>query len=109
MRHGYRVLTARHGRDALLLWRGHATEIELLVTDLRMPEMGGQALVEALRAERPDLPVVVMSGYASGRREGERELLHREVFLAKPFTTESLLVRVRDALGRAARAAAGPR
>jgi two-component system, cell cycle sensor histidine kinase and response regulator CckA len=97
-RHGYRVLTARHGDDALLLWRAHAPEIELLVTDLRMPERGGQSLLGALRAERPSLPAVVMSGYASGRTPGERELLGREVFLAKPFTLESLLLQVRAAL-----------
>jgi PAS domain S-box-containing protein len=101
-RHGYRVLTARHGADALLVWRSAASDIQLVVTDLRMPEMGGQALVEALRAERPDVALVVMSGYASGRREGEKALLDHEVFLAKPFTSETLLVQVRAALADAA-------
>ncbi|MBC7897142.1 MAG: hypothetical protein H7066_17115 [Cytophagaceae bacterium] len=49
-------------------------------------------------ARRPGLPVVVMSGCASGRKAGEKEMLAREHFLAKPFTTESLLVQVRVAL-----------
>jgi hypothetical protein len=97
-RRGYHVLTARHGADAMLTWRARGAAIDLLVTDLRMPEMGGHALITTLRAERPDLPVVVMSGYASGRQGGEKALLEREVFLAKPFTTEALLVQVRSAL-----------
>ncbi len=102
-RHGYNVLTARHGADALLVWHAHPNEVQLLVTDLRMPEMGGQALISALRAECPGLPVVITSGYASGRRPGEKALLSREPFLAKPFTTESLLVQVRAALNDALR------
>jgi CheY-like chemotaxis protein len=97
-RHGYRVLAARHGGDALLLWRAHASEIQLLVTDVRMPELGGQALVDAVRAERPRLPVVVMSGYAGEGEPGAREPLARELFLAKPFTSEALLLHVRAAL-----------
>jgi CheY-like chemotaxis protein len=64
--------------------------------------------VARLRAERPALPVLVMSGYALGRDEAERALLAAEPLLAKPFTAESLLAAVRGALdGATPRAGAG--
>jgi hypothetical protein len=100
-RHGYRVVAARHGADAQLAWEEHGGAIDVVVTDLRMPTMGGIALVQWLRAQRPTLPLVLMSGYAQARDETEAALLEREVFLEKPFTTETLLVRVREALNRA--------
>jgi nitrogen-specific signal transduction histidine kinase len=102
VRHGYRVLAARHGNDALLVWRDHAAEIDVLVTDLRMPELDGRALVARLRGERPDLPVVLMSGYAG--TDGDTQFLEREIFLAKPFATDTLLGRVREALDQCQRA-----
>jgi CheY-like chemotaxis protein len=97
-RNGYRVLTARHGADALLTWSQRPDEIDLVVTDMRMPTMGGRALVERLRAERPDVAIVVMSGYTSEHDEVEATMLQREIFLEKPFTAESLLTHVRTAL-----------
>lgn len=56
--------------------------------------------MDVLRAERPDLPVVVMSGYMGEQDEAEVALLQRELFLEKPFSAESLLVHVRTALDR---------
>ncbi|MBV9880913.1 MAG: PAS domain-containing protein [Gemmatirosa sp.] len=102
-RHGYRVIAVRHGADAVLAWRERAGAIDGVVTDLRMPAMGGRALVEWLRAQQPSLSVVLMSGYASATDAAEAALIGREVFLGKPFTAESLLVCVRAALDRAAR------
>jgi CheY-like chemotaxis protein len=99
-RHGYRVIAARHGADAVLAWQAHRGAVDAVVTDLRMPAMGGEPLVAWLRAQQPALPVVVMSGYASGSDPAEVELLAREPFLAKPFSTELLLVAVREALDR---------
>ena len=92
-RAGYTVLEARHGADALLVWREHAGAVDLLLTDVRMPEMGGLELVAALRAERPTLPVVVMSGYSDVGAPGNTEW-----FLEKPFSREALLRCVRKAL-----------
>jgi two-component system, cell cycle sensor histidine kinase and response regulator CckA len=97
-RNGYRVVAARHGADAVLAWEEYGGAIDAVVTDLRMPAMGGRALVEWLRAERPSLPLVLMSGYTSGKNAAEAAMLEREVFLEKPFTAESLLVHVRAAL-----------
>jgi CheY-like chemotaxis protein len=96
-RHGYRVLEARHGADALLLWREHAAAVDVAVTDLRMPELGGRDLVTRLRAERPGLPVVFMSGYADQVERapvpgGDRRA--RQALVEKPFTAEALLAAV---------------
>ncbi|MES2176621.1 MAG: GAF domain-containing protein [Gemmatimonadota bacterium] len=93
-RAGYTVVEARHGADALLVWREHEGKIDLVLTDLRMPELGGRELIAMLRAIRPDLPAIAMSGYPPemgiGPVEnwGEDQRLH---FLAKPFTTDALL------------------
>jgi two-component system, cell cycle sensor histidine kinase and response regulator CckA len=80
------------------VWAEHADEIDILVTDLVMPEMGGRDLAARLRESRPDLPILFMSGYADddATRRGFSDL--RIAFLSKPFTTELLVSAVRDAL-----------
>ena len=99
-RAGFHVFDARHGADAVRVWEQHADEIDIVVTDLVMPEMGGRELAERLREIRPGLPVLFMSGYADDdrTREGVSDL--RVAFLAKPFTTATLVNAVRDALPR---------
>ena len=99
-RAGFHVFDARHGADAVRVWQQHADEIDIVVTDLVMPEMGGRALAERLREMRPGLPVLFMSGYADDdqTREGVSDV--RVAFLAKPFTTATLVGAVRDALPR---------
>jgi two-component system, cell cycle sensor histidine kinase and response regulator CckA len=95
---GYTVLTARHGRDALMLAGEGASDIDLLVTDVVMPEMSGRELVQTLRCRRPDLKVLYVSGYT------DDEVLQRGVigpevaFMRKPFAAEDLVKRVRSLL-----------
>jgi two-component system, cell cycle sensor histidine kinase and response regulator CckA len=96
--YGYSVLTARHGRDALLLAGEQGDRIDLLVTDIVMPEMSGRELAETLLDRRPDLKILYISGYTDDEvlRRGVRG---REVgLLRKPFATEELARRVRTAL-----------
>ncbi len=102
-RNGYTVLEARHGNDALLTWAQDPDRIAAVLTDLRMPELGGRALATQMRAERPGLPIVFMSGYAADEELPDEGLLASTVFLAKPFSSESLLVCVREAIDRLAR------
>jgi CheY-like chemotaxis protein len=93
-RAGYAVREARHGADALLLWRAHHASIAALVTDLRMPELGGRELAARLRVERPTLPVVFLSGYAE---EGpEVASAPGQAFVEKPFAPEALLDALRQ-------------
>lgn len=88
-RQGHTVLEARHGADGLLVWHEHRQDIDLVVTDLRMPEMGGRELVERLRLESPALPVVYVSGYSEQSLPDASGA--ETVFLEKPFTMEQLL------------------
>jgi two-component system, cell cycle sensor histidine kinase and response regulator CckA len=96
--HGHAVLTARHGRDAMLIAERYERPIDLLVTDVVMPEMGGGELVQRLGARRPNLKVLYISGYT------DDEVLRRGVhgapasFLHKPFTSDDFMRRVREVL-----------
>jgi two-component system response regulator FixJ len=83
------VLEARHGADALLLWRAHRAEVTAVVTDLRMPEMGGRELVARLREQGAALPVVFVSGYSD--ESATPDAAPAERALEKPFTGEALL------------------
>ena len=99
--HGYRVIEANNGYDALSIFRDAHLDIDLVLTDAVMPQMGGPDLVRALRADKPRLPVVMVSGYTDSElvTYGTREL--DVPFLAKPFRPDDLLRTVRAALDKA--------
>ncbi|GIW72466.1 MAG: hypothetical protein KatS3mg102_2008 [Planctomycetota bacterium] len=99
-RHGYRVLAAGSGPEALALWRKHRARIELVVTDMVMPGgLSGQRLLQQLRQERPELPVLCTSGYSAEFAHQQDEPAPSVQFLPKPFTAEALLEAVRRCLG----------
>ncbi len=93
---GYEVTAASRPSEAIV----HAREqtFDLLVTDVVMPEMTGDALAREIRAGRPDLPVVFMSGYTAGVLELDIGPL--DVFASKPLTAGRIARAVRDALDR---------
>ncbi len=95
---GYRVLTAELGAVGVELVRRHGDAIDLVLLDLTMPELSGSATFDAMRAVRPDLRVVVCSGY--GPDGQARELLARGcvAFLQKPFTAPELTALLRSLL-----------
>ena len=96
---GYSVLEATNGTEALELAASHASEIDVVLSDVVMPEMGGAELLEGLRRINPDLSVVLMSGYSEEElSEGIRETA--TAFLDKPFSGEELTAVVRAALKR---------
>ena len=98
-RNGYRVLEAANGPDALAVWRQHRGEIDLLVTDMVMPEgINGLALGETLRRERPKLGVVIMSGYSEEILKAESLQALGVALIAKPFEIGTLLSAVRRSL-----------
>lgn len=91
---GYEVLEASSAREAIEVHRRRGA-VDLLVTDVIMPEMNGRELADRLRAGNPDLGVLYMSGYASDRFfDGESEI----AFLPKPFTGADLARKVREML-----------
>ncbi len=93
---GFRVTTAFDGREALEHWRDGP--FDALVTDLRMPGMGGDELIRQVRHARPGLPVVVVSGYATGDVSDRLRASHPDplIVMAKPVRVEDVM----DALRR---------
>ncbi|MEP6836149.1 MAG: PAS domain S-box protein [Gemmatimonas sp.] len=92
--HGYRVLEASNGEEALQVWKQFGREVDVLVTDVVMPKMGGQALVDRLRSDRPGLAVLFCSGYADNLLLPMKDEDVHTAFLAKPFTLNALVERV---------------
>lgn len=96
--HGYTVLTAGNGAEALTLSGAETREIDLLVADVVMPQMGGPALAERLLLQRPNLRVIYVSGYADEAIGDPRVLAAGAAFLQKPFSLDTLLRKVREIL-----------
>jgi CheY-like chemotaxis protein len=96
---GYRVFEAADGAIALRLAAAHVGEIDLVLTDVAMPNLGGRGMVEELKELSPDLRVLFMSGYP--REEIFPDKGNRIPYLQKPFTSETLFSEVRSALGYA--------
>ncbi|CAN5675913.1 hypothetical protein BH23GEM10_BH23GEM10_01480 [soil metagenome] len=102
-RHGYAVMSAANGVEALTLARNAPSSIDLLLTDVVMPGMGGVKLATQLLAEMPELQVLFISGYAPDAVPGTAEDGRTLHFLEKPFSPASLGEAVRTALdGRTA-------
>ncbi len=97
-RFGYTVLGAADGEEGLKLWRDNADTIDLVVSDIIMPRMGGLALYEAVSRERPGVRFLLTSGFT-----GEETVQHTATtralpFLAKPWTLHELVAAVRGVL-----------
>ena len=107
-RHGYGLLVAPTPALALDMAREHGERIDLLVTDVIMPGMTGRELAGQLRAVRPELDVLFMSGYTEDAVAGPDGLMDGAEFLPKPFTPDGLARKVRAILdGRPRAASAG--
>jgi PAS domain S-box-containing protein len=94
---GFTVFAAPDGRAAIELFETSTPPIDLLLTDLVMPDLSGRQLAEILRARRPGLPVLFMSGYVGDELE-RHGLVDPESFLHKPFSLQKLIAKVRAAL-----------
>ena len=95
---GYAVLEARHGEDALVVSEQHKGPIQLLVTDVVMPEMSGPELAEHLAPFHREMKVLYMSGYTEGSIQHHGRLGLGTAYLPKPFTPETLVRKVREVL-----------
>ncbi|NUO50898.1 MAG: response regulator, partial [Polyangiaceae bacterium] len=94
-----RVLQAADGAEGIDIARNHPDQIDVVVTDVVMPRLSGPKLVAQLRAERPMLKVVYVSGYTFDMLDPRA--LEDGTFLTKPFTTADLAAAVREAVAQA--------
>jgi PAS domain S-box-containing protein len=104
---GYTVLDTRSATEAVLLGTHHEGTIDLLLTDVVMPQMSGRTVTELLTKQRPELRVLYMSGYTDDVVVKRGVLTTGTAFLQKPFTPEQLLQKVRSALAEAVERDAG--
>lgn len=98
---GYSVVEASNGRDAMELLDANGKIVDLMITDVVMPEMGGRELAETITKDRPNIKVLYTSGYTDDTRirQGIRD--ESSNFLQKPFTFDALSRKVRDLLDEA--------
>ena len=97
---GYRVLQAANGVEALAIAGRQGSAIDLVLTDLMMPGIGGQELVEDLQKLDSEIKVLVMSGYARNWAEMRRSgTAPATAFITKPFTADALAAKLREVLG----------
>ena len=94
-RAGYVVHEARNGQEAIKIFDQHGDSIDMLLTDMRMPYMGGAELAHQLRSRRRTLKLLCISGYP-----GNLDADLASDFLAKPFSRDDLLRKVREVLDR---------
>jgi len=95
---GYRVIEAKSGDAALEIIKAGAEKVDLLVTDVVMPQMDGPTLIKEVRVLHPDMKVIFISGYAEDsfrKRLGDESGIH---FLAKPFSLKQLAGKVKEVM-----------
>jgi CheY-like chemotaxis protein len=97
---GYQVLQAGNGLEALKVAEQHAGRIDIVVTDIVMPRMGGPELVENLKQKRDPMGVIFMSGYTETAVLENASLGTDAVLLNKPFSTELLASKISELQGR---------
>jgi len=100
---GYEVIEAAGGREALEAVHARGSTIDLMITDVRMPQMSGGELAAELKQLHPATPVLFISGFTEepfGRRSAVASSIR---VLQKPFTPDALLIRVADLIGKPTR------
>ncbi|MCI0531596.1 MAG: response regulator [candidate division Zixibacteria bacterium] len=98
VKQGYKVLDACNGLEAISVCQSYSDPIDLIITDMVMPKMGGMALTENLKTLRPGIKVLYISGYTDDLAEQQRLANTGVAFLQKPFTPSALACKIREVL-----------
>ena len=97
-RQGYKVLEAASGIEALEVMEKNKGKIDIVVSDVVMPEMDGPTLLKAMRGRNPDLKIIFVSGYAEDAFEKSLPENQQFAFLPKPFTLSQLVAAVKETM-----------
>jgi two-component system cell cycle sensor histidine kinase/response regulator CckA len=97
-REGYEVLEAHDGNEALLIWTRHQGSIDLVLTDMVMPNMTGKELAEHLRLLKSEVKIIYMSGYGASFLSAGNKCCPEANFLQKPFRPAELTKIVREVI-----------
>ena len=95
---GYNVLSASDGREALELFKSQASQINMVITDMIMPNMTGKQFVEAVRQFDKDMKILFVSGYSPDDTADGMTLGRSVAFLEKPYTRDQLSKKIREVL-----------
>jgi len=93
---GYETVTADNGEDALSLIRG--SDLDLVITDMKMPEINGMDLLDETKKIKPELPVILMTAYGTIEMAVEAMKRHAYDYITKPFKNEELKLTIKKAL-----------
>ncbi len=96
---GYKVVEAENGEAGLAAAAGHAGKIDLVITDVVMPGLGGREMVQHISTARPEAKVLYLSGYTEDAILSDGTIQSGTAFLQKPFTLQNLSRKVREVLG----------
>ena len=99
---GYQIITASDGREAVAQFREHAEDIELIIMDLIMPQMGGRQAYDKIRQLHPQVRVLFCSGHNISAIQLQDDAGSAVDFISKPVTMNAFLKKIREMLGTGA-------
>jgi PAS domain S-box-containing protein len=98
-KHGYKVITANDGKEAIVLYSQHKEEIKLVLMDMMMPVMDGTSCIRELRKANPEIKIIAVSGLTEKDKLAKVDDFHAQAFLSKPYAAEKLLNAIHDIIG----------
>jgi CheY-like chemotaxis protein len=96
--HGYRVITANDGKEAIALYLQHREKIKLVLMDMMMPVMDGSASIRELHKVNPEIKIIAVSGLTEKDKLAIADDARVQAFLSKPYAAEKLLKTIHDVL-----------
>jgi CheY-like chemotaxis protein len=97
---GYNVVAKSDSLEALDVFRAESGEFDLVITDQTMPKMTGEKLARSILSIRPDIPIILCTGFSETIDADEAKTLGIREFAMKPFTVREMAEKVRKALGK---------